>query len=400
MPKKQTLEEFIEKSKKKHGNKYDYSKVEYINANTYVIIICSDHGEFKQTPGRHVRHGCKRCVKKSNKCIKHPVYSLQEFLKISKEKHGNYDYSFVDFKNMSTKVKIKCYFHGIFEQLPKDHIRGYGCKKCGIERAQNLRKLLPTFIINKCNELYGNNIYKFLNLDKYINNRTHILMYCNKHNIKFKQNPQHLLSGYISCMYCALTGKKDTNYIIQKLKEKIPENRFDYSLIKYKNMSTLIEVKCLKHQIKFNILPECFLSGQNACKQCIGSKGEQQISYFLEKFEINYIPEKTFKKCLYNSRLRFDFYISDYNCLIEFDGIQHFQKINYHNFDNEYNSRKIKDIIKNKFCLENNIPLLRISYKEYKFIPIIIKSFLNRVKNGFYGIVFSNPKLYKKVLKN
>jgi hypothetical protein len=119
MPRKQTLEEFIVKARKKHGDKYDYSKVIYVNANSYVSIICPNHGIFRQTPGRHLNHGCKRCVKRTYKKSKESKkYSLHDFLKLSKENHiTTYNYEKVDFKNMSTKVKIVCPKHGIFEQI-------------------------------------------------------------------------------------------------------------------------------------------------------------------------------------------------------------------------------------------------------------------------------------------
>lgn len=130
---------------------------------------------------------------------------------------------------------------------------------------------------------------------------------------------------------------------------------------------------------KFLQIPKDHLKG-SGCWKCKDSTGEKIINNILNSLKYDFIKEKTFKNCIYNGRLRFDFYIPELNCLIEFDGIQHFQKINYHKFDKWYNARKIKDTIKNKFCLENKIPLLRISYKEYKFIPVIIESFLNRVK--------------------
>jgi len=54
--------EFIDKAIKIHGNKYDYSKVEYIKSNDKVYIICNIHGEFQQTPNGHIqKKGCKKC---------------------------------------------------------------------------------------------------------------------------------------------------------------------------------------------------------------------------------------------------------------------------------------------------------------------------------------------------
>ena len=71
MSKKITQEEFIEKARLIHGNKYDYSKIVYINARTKVCIICPIHGEFWQTPHSHLNnHGCPACGKNVNNSVK------------------------------------------------------------------------------------------------------------------------------------------------------------------------------------------------------------------------------------------------------------------------------------------------------------------------------------------
>lgn len=123
---------FIEKSKKIHGDKYDYSQVEYIGSNTKVNIICPVHGCFSQFPGNHLYgQGCPMCgiEKHSSKRRK----SLSKFLNDSKEIHKNkYDYSLVNYKNTDTKVTIICPIHGEFNQTPSNHLNGKGCFKCGL----------------------------------------------------------------------------------------------------------------------------------------------------------------------------------------------------------------------------------------------------------------------------
>ena len=80
MPKKLTQEEFIERSKRMHGDKYDYSKVEYKNKDSKVIIICPIHGEFEQVANSHMRGvGCKRCYDDSKRS------NLDEFVLKAKE---------------------------------------------------------------------------------------------------------------------------------------------------------------------------------------------------------------------------------------------------------------------------------------------------------------------------
>lgn len=102
------------------------------------------------------------------------------------------------------------------------------------------------------------------------------------------------------------------------------------------------------------------------------SKGEDKIKILLNKLNINYIYQKTFKDC-YNPKtnylLRFDFYLPDYNILIEYDGEQHFD-VRKHGWFTEkaYQEIKERDQLKNKYCREKNIPLLRIPYTDYNIL--------------------------------
>jgi len=117
--------EFIEKAKLIHGDKYEYSKVYYINNRTKVKIICPIHGVFEQTPYNHLRGDmCSACF--GNKRL-----TTLEFIEKAKLIHGNkYDYSKVEYKNNSTKIKITCPIHGEFEQTPNGHLNKNGCPIC------------------------------------------------------------------------------------------------------------------------------------------------------------------------------------------------------------------------------------------------------------------------------
>lgn len=117
-------EEFIEKAKIKHGDKYDYSKVEYKKSNEHVIIICKEHGEFPQTPGKHLSGGCKKCGGNYNK-------TTDEFIQEAQKIHGDkYDYSVTEYVKAHKPVKIICKKHGEFQQTPDNHLHGKGCYKC------------------------------------------------------------------------------------------------------------------------------------------------------------------------------------------------------------------------------------------------------------------------------
>lgn len=123
---KLTTNEFLEKSKKVHGDKYDYHLVEYKNNYTKIKIICPEHGIFEQTPNKHL-NGCE-----CQKCANNLKLNINEFIKNAKLIHDEtYDYSLVEYINNRIKVKIICNKHGIFEQAPSNHIsKKQGCPKC------------------------------------------------------------------------------------------------------------------------------------------------------------------------------------------------------------------------------------------------------------------------------
>jgi len=121
-----TNEKFLERSKKIHGDKYDYSNVEYIHISKPVKIICKVHGEFEQTPREHFSGcGCYKCANR--------IITTQDFIEKANIRHNNlYDYSKVEYKSSREKIIISCKTHGDFIQTPNDHLNGCGCQKCGM----------------------------------------------------------------------------------------------------------------------------------------------------------------------------------------------------------------------------------------------------------------------------
>lgn len=119
-------DEFKIRTIKVHGGRYDYSKVEYVNYTTPVVIICKVHGEFKQRPANHLnaKQGC-------SKCSGGVPHDLDIFVNRAKEIHGyKYDYSNVVYRGSHKKVEIICPKHGAFQQTPNVHVRKHGCPTC------------------------------------------------------------------------------------------------------------------------------------------------------------------------------------------------------------------------------------------------------------------------------
>ncbi|QKF94507.1 putative zinc-ribbon domain protein [Fadolivirus algeromassiliense] len=132
----------------------------------------------------------------------------------------------------------------------------------------------------------------------------------------------------------------------------------------------------------------------HGCPICKFSRGEQKIINTLDYKKINYISQKTFENCIHIKQLPFDFYLTDYNLIIEFDGVQHFQPMKFCGGERDFVDRHKKDNIKNKFCKDNKINLIRISYKQINKIENIIDELLNKMTSVSYIVYFSDDILY------
>lgn len=133
-----TNNDFIKEAKEIHGNKYDYSLIEYIDRKTKVKIVCKEHGVFEQLTYAHLYgQGCPKCIGLNK--------TTEEFINEAKLIHGNkYDYSNADYLTSKKKIKIICNRHGEFEQTPNMHLRGNGCPIC---RESKGEKLVREFLI-------------------------------------------------------------------------------------------------------------------------------------------------------------------------------------------------------------------------------------------------------------
>jgi hypothetical protein len=257
---------FIEKAIKIHGNKYDYSKVKYINTSTNVIIICDDHDEFLQSPEKHlIGQGCKKCGRKiaGEKTRKTNDSFIQRALEI----HGTkYDYSHVEYVETYTPVIIICVDHGQFSQKPRNHLRGKGCEKCGKESASNKLRSTTDEFIQKATLIHGTR-YDYTKVE-YINLETPIIIICSKHG-QFPQTPcTHLAkSGCTKCAReeCVIKFRSNTNDFIQRAKA-IHGDTYDYSKVEYVDLRTKIVILCKIHG-KFLQSPDNHLAGSK-CTKC------------------------------------------------------------------------------------------------------------------------------------
>lgn len=259
-----------------------------------------------------------------------------------------YNYELSEYVGALIKIKIICKKHGCFEQTPAYHLTGYGCPICN----------MTDKFIQKANIIHGNK-YDYSNV-VYIDKNTNVDIVCEKHGV-FSQTPCNHITHEHGCQKCSNRYKIDVLELIERA-NKIHNFKYDYSLINYINMNKKIKIICKQHGV-FEQIAGGHLRGQE-CPFCKSSKGEKIISEFLLSNNILYTPQYSFYECRYKNPLEFDFYIHKYNIIIEYDGIQHFKPIEFFGGEKAFQDRILKDKIKNEYCLNNNIHLIRISYKD------------------------------------
>ena len=217
--KKKTTKEFIEQARAIHGDKYDYSKAEYIGANVKICIICPIHGEFWQTPSSHIRgKGCHKCA------IDNITLTTEIFIKKAKAIHGDkYDYSKVNYVNNHTPICIICPKHGEFWQLPMVHLRPNkgGCLKCSYETRNIYKRLGKDKFIEKAKAIHGDK-YDYSKVE-YVNILTPVCIICPKHG-EFWQVPHFHLQGH-GCRKCRQSKMEVeiTKFLKENNIEFIPE---------------------------------------------------------------------------------------------------------------------------------------------------------------------------------
>ena len=201
-------EYFITKAKEIHGDKYDYSLVDYINSSAKVKIICPIHGVFEQNYQKHcyAKRGCWECGKKS--CADKNRFSQEHFIEKAKAVHGDkYDYSLVEYVNSQKKVKIKCFKHGIFEQMATSHLQGMLCEKCSVENRTG-GTLIKKVVLQRFQERHGD-LYTY-NLEETMGSKDIITITCPLHGAFSQTVGRHFRSGCQKCGYIS-TGNYQRN---------------------------------------------------------------------------------------------------------------------------------------------------------------------------------------------
>jgi hypothetical protein len=188
---------FIDKARAVHGDRYDYSKVEYKNANEKVTIICKVHGEFQQVPYHHLQsQNCMKCS--LIRVCKDPAIPAKFILDATRIHAGKYTYGTIDFVNMKRKVMITCPAHGLFDQIPEAHLAGQGCPTCAKERSINSQKVHLAEFIERAEKRYAG-AYEYSHVT-FETVKDSITIHCKRHG-EFKKRCKDFLAGD-GCVKC------------------------------------------------------------------------------------------------------------------------------------------------------------------------------------------------------
>jgi hypothetical protein len=426
-------EEFIEKARTVHGDKYNYDLVDYINSTIKVKIFCNHCQDiFEQRPQGHLSgKGCNTCsvisltsnteefISKAksvhgNKfnyhlveyinsytkikifcntcknifeeepslhlykpdcvlCNKNKRLNKEKFLLKSVEIHGDkYNYDLVDYVSVGKKVQIKCNScERTFLQRPFDHLRGRGCKICFLKN----RTRSSDEFVSIAKSVHGNK-YNY-DLVDYTNQDTKVDIYCNKCKKTFSQRPfQHLKGG--GCKTCADDRLRDDVESFISKSKAIHGNKYNYDLVEYTSSLIKVRIICNRCTEIFDQRPADHLRGVG-CSICRESRGEIKIAEYLNGINISFIRQKSFDGLRNKNPLKYDFYLPDHNKIIEFDGEGHYMAIFGSSLEGKQKNLEavqINDEIKNKYALKNNIPLLRIPYWDFDKIEELIEAFI------------------------
>jgi len=265
--------EVIDMFKKTHGDKYDYSKVDYKNNQTKVTIICHEHGEFQQVPMNHKKGvGCPKCY---GNLLGTTEQVIEEFRKVHRDR---YNYSKINYKNSQTKVTIICNEHGEFQQTPNSHKRGSGCPQCGTKIRGAKLGLSNKVIIEQFKEVHGER-YDYSKVD-YKTNHKKVTIICPYHG-EFDQRPSHHKNG-VGCPDCSGNVPLTTEKIVKQFK-KVHGERYKYSKVVYKGSDTKIKIICYTHGV-FYQTPYNHRNG-NGCPTCNRGWTKSKIIEFINSIE-------------------------------------------------------------------------------------------------------------------
>lgn len=334
----------------------------------------------KSTKGQTEKYACKNCSSKKMEDVYfqglRKVY-FQAFLDLCNQRGYKPLSTIDDYKNRSSKLSFICPKHGVKTVRDNDFMNNKtGCSDCGHELVADALKMSTEEVIRVVESKNGN---KIKNPQEYVNvTVANLVIVCGSCGNDFVTSLSSIINADGRCRNCV--------HQYQSQQMKLSKDEVEYRINSVNGNRLLNSEDYIRNDcINLNVLCSCgntyltsicnYDSGSNRCPVCTQrtSKGEIMIGNILDSLNIEYITEKTYDDCKDKRLLPFDFYLPQYNSIIEFDGVYHFEPV----FSNEsFEKTKLHDKMKNNYCFKNNIPLLRIPYWESNNAELMIRNFL------------------------
>lgn len=348
---------------------------EYLGSKHKLEIKCKCGNIFSKTMdamNRYKKYMCNECSDSESRANRRTSYSEV------KRKVEGIGYSLLtsecEYKGSSKKIKVMCDKGHIYDvdfySLYQSNRR---CPMCYNEKT---RKRLTISYENVL--LYIQSIgYELLTCEQeYKDTKSYIMVRCDKGHI-YRTRVNTLRSGK-RCKTCSTAINSLRRIIPYEERKKYVES-FGYEFLvsksEYGKTHEKYKFKCDKGHTYIASLSD-FQQGCR-CPICRTYKGEKVIAQVLDKYSVSYISQYKFDDCIHILKLPFDFYLPKYNVCIEYDGKQHYQYVHTWGGMEEFNKRKIRDSIKNEYCRDNGIELIRIPYYEFENIENILLNKLN-----------------------
>lgn len=343
---------FTQKEAKVQFKNLGFNLLSQYNGITSKVILSCRNKHIFETTYKNIKKTptCKECKKENTLIYVRSILKENGFELISE--YTGYDIPIIVRCNNGHEIDM------LFDNIKK----GNKCRVCN-------KNVLPEYEYMK----------NFIQQQGYSLISSNILSATQKFSVRCPKNHQYKVnwnkfSSGRRCPYCQnkiKISKDKANQIFMK---------YGYEIIgDYTDTITPVLVRCpQKHEYKVTL--GNFKSGKR-CRECGNNyKGELKIKDFLEETGEEFKTQYKFKDCRNIFELPFDFYLPKYNLCIEYDGIQHFEPVEFFGGEKSFKERKCKDDIKNKYCKDNGINLLRISYKDIKNINEIIKQKITNLK--------------------
>lgn len=300
---------------------------------------------------------------------------VQQFQKV----HGKrYKYTNFVYESNDIKGEIFCNQHGLFKITPTHHKAGWGCPECSkLGKQRKGKKSVNTWKYEAGIIHGGKYTYYFTKVE---NSKELLPILCPIHGY-FNMSMNMHVHKKQKCPKCAnrIVGYKN------RIKPNVWLERYvklgyvyDYSKSKFGTAHTGIEIICEKHG---SFYQKQYVHLRYGCPYCASERtqsiGAAKIEAVLVASSIVYEKEKRIDGCVHKRALPFDFYLTDYNTLIEFQGKQHYRPIEIFGGCEGYITQRYRDDLKRKFCHENGYKLLEIGYHQVDDIDDILRENLN-----------------------